>query len=315
MDGTTQLNAANLNPIISKINEVITKLNGSTPITVATPSISVSNGVVSIACATSGVSIYYTTNGSTPSASSSLYSGQFTPPSGTSTIKAIAIKSGVSSSVATSSYTPAPSPSVVNPPVISATWEGESMVTIIADESATIRYTTDGSTPSASNGTVYSEPFSTPSGVAKIKAVAIKGSTVSTVAETPTISVVEGLTVNNSNSKCMANENETTYYIPAQAGKKYTLVMHATSGYPRAAITSMTPAAGVPYYGRQAGGKSIHLFSAYVNSDGTGLTENLTQNPPVQTAIDLGAAPDNACFAISIPSTALSSVIFTVENL
>lgn len=107
VDGTTQLNAANLNPIIAKINEVIDKVNGGvTPTAVATPVISISGTTATITCSTSGATIYYTTNGNTPTTSSTQYSSPITL-SDACTIKAIAVKSGMSnSSVASKSYSP-----------------------------------------------------------------------------------------------------------------------------------------------------------------------------------------------------------------
>ena len=110
-DGTTQLNAANLNPIIQKLNEVIEVVNsGETPTqTVATPTISISGTTATISCATSGATIYYTTNGNTPTTSSTQYSSPITL-SGACTIKAIAVKSGMTTSqVAQATYTPSSS--------------------------------------------------------------------------------------------------------------------------------------------------------------------------------------------------------------
>lgn len=58
---------------------------------------------VTILCATDGATIYYTTDGSTPTSSSSVYSSPI-PVSTNTTIKAVAIKDGESSSVATAAY-------------------------------------------------------------------------------------------------------------------------------------------------------------------------------------------------------------------
>lgn len=111
-DGTTPLNASNLNQIVAKINEVIDKVNGGvTPTqTVATPSISISSNQATITCSTSGATIYYTTNGNTPTTSSTQYSSPITL-TGACTIKAIAVKSGMNnSSVASQSYSPSADP-------------------------------------------------------------------------------------------------------------------------------------------------------------------------------------------------------------
>ena len=59
---------------------------------------------VTLSCATGGASIYYTTNGTTPTSSSTLYSSAISV-SSTTTIKAIAIKGSDESAVASATYT------------------------------------------------------------------------------------------------------------------------------------------------------------------------------------------------------------------
>ena len=77
---------------------------------IATPVISPNGGTirtattVTITCSTSGATIYYTVDGTTPTSSSTVYSGSFTV-SATTTVKAIAIKSGNESNVATATFT------------------------------------------------------------------------------------------------------------------------------------------------------------------------------------------------------------------
>ncbi|HWZ95558.1 MAG TPA: chitobiase/beta-hexosaminidase C-terminal domain-containing protein [Opitutaceae bacterium] len=131
--------------------------------TVAAPSFSPGAGTystaqtVSINDSTSGASIRYTTDGSTPSETAgTLYTGSISI-STTTTLKAMAFKNGMTdSTVTTGTYTITP-PQVAAPTFSppAGTFTSAQTVTITSSTSgALIAYTTDGSTPTESGGTV-----------------------------------------------------------------------------------------------------------------------------------------------------------------
>ena len=124
-----------------------------------TPEISVSaDGVVTITSVTQGASIYYTTNGDTPDATSTLYSGASgTGPftiSGTTTVKAIAIKDPLDNSEVAEINI-----ETTATPTIDQTNCDNTIAISCTDPGATIVYTTDGTEPTTTNGDVYSAPF------------------------------------------------------------------------------------------------------------------------------------------------------------
>ena len=145
---------------------------------VATPVISPSAGAVnkgtevSITCETAGAEIHYTTDGTTPTASSPVYSAAFTINTAT-TVKAIGIKSGMdNSSVAVANYTIAKVATPTFTPAAGQVNYGSTVAIACATSGATIHYTTDGSAPTSSSP-VYSDPIEL-TVATTIKAIAVK---------------------------------------------------------------------------------------------------------------------------------------------
>ena len=125
--GTYTITATGTGGGVTKTTNFSLTVNSPTMATVATPTISPNGGSftgsvsVTIQTATSGASIYYTTDGSTPTQLSTLYSGPMNLTS-SATVKAVAFKSGSNpSAVASASFT------VVTPPAqLTLTWQDNS---------------------------------------------------------------------------------------------------------------------------------------------------------------------------------------------
>lgn len=150
-----------------------------------------------------GTIIYYTTDGSTPTSGSTLYTAPFTV-SATTTVQAIAVASGYTSSPVASSLI---APLLVAPaPVIAPAGNNSFPVTVSISDSlsgAEIHYTTDGSTPTAASP-LYTDPLSIPA-VTTVSAIAIASGYANSLvasrqisllppATTPTITPVAGST-------------------------------------------------------------------------------------------------------------------------
>ncbi len=237
---------------------------------------------VTISDATSGATFYYTTNGTTPTTSSTLYSGAITVNS-TETLEAIAVETGYSNSPAASAvYTistqlPAPLFSVA-----AGSYNAAQPVTITdAVAGTTIYYTLNGSTPTTSSSH-YTAPF-TIGNSATLSAIAVKtGYTTSPVASAvytlvdanPVLSLAAGtyssaqtvtITSATPNAKIFYTTNgltptasSTSYTGPISVSASETLKAIAlNTGFTPSAVVSaayiITPTAPAPTYSVAAG--------------------------------------------------------------
>lgn len=207
-------------------------LISATPV-VANPTISPNGGTysgstsVTLATATSGADIRYTTDGSSPTSSSTLYTAPITI-SVTGTLKVKAFKAGSTDSAEVQASFTINAGSTVATPTISpngGTFADQVSVTLAtATSGAEIRYTTNGSSPTSSS-TLYDGNAILISSTATLKAKAFKaGSTDSseasatfTITVTPAnpstgntqITAIPAVTISNSISQSITyNQNK-----------------------------------------------------------------------------------------------------------
>ncbi|WP_233162471.1 MULTISPECIES: chitobiase/beta-hexosaminidase C-terminal domain-containing protein [unclassified Cohnella] len=133
--------------------------------------------MVALTTETEDAVIHYTTDGSTPTVSSSVYSFVYSTPisiTGAMTIKAIAVKAGIlDSAEMTEAYIVLPQAAAPTAaPAGGAVASGTTVALTTETEDAAIYYTTDGSTPTESSP-VYSAPIIITSATT-IKAITVK---------------------------------------------------------------------------------------------------------------------------------------------
>ncbi|MEO8615214.1 MAG: DUF4082 domain-containing protein [Luteolibacter sp.] len=155
------------------------------PVFTPQPGIFASAQAVTLTSDTASVTIAYTTDGTAPVISNTgivtngvTYAGAFTV-STASTVKAIAWKSGSPlSNISTATYAFNPTAATIPTPyfdVWPTTTDGTQYVSVICGTpGATVRYTTDGTAPSTTNGTIASSAAIAVTSANKVRAIAYK---------------------------------------------------------------------------------------------------------------------------------------------
>ena len=246
--------------------------------TVATPTFSIATGTynsdqsVSISAMTSEATIYYTTDGSTPTTSSTQYMGAISVAGNgtTITIKAIAVKSGMANSVEVSgtwtiSYDTVAA-STFSP--VAGTYNTDQSVAITTTTSgATLYYTTDGSTPTTSS-TQYTSAISVAGNGTNttIKAIAVKSGMANSVevSGTWTIGYDTVASPTFSPSAGTYNTDQTVTIVTTTSGA--TIYYTTDSSTPTTSSTQYTNAISVAGNGTNITVKAIAVKSGMANS-------------------------------------------------
>ncbi|SFW24446.1 Chitobiase/beta-hexosaminidase C-terminal domain-containing protein [Prevotellaceae bacterium HUN156] len=176
-----------------------------------------------LACATTGSTMYYTTDGTTPTTESTEYNSTngIAIPAATTTIKVIAVKAGMVSDVASATYTyNSIAKPLFTPADGSQLYYGETVAITCATDGTTIYYTTDGTEPTASSNE-YSAPIAITANTVTLKAFAKKGTEESSIATAtftlkapaaPTFSVAAGAVARNTVVTISSADNTTIMY-------------------------------------------------------------------------------------------------------
>ena len=281
--------------------------------TVATPVFSVAAGTyataqtVSISDATNGAAIYYTTNGTTPTTSSTKYSGSITV-SSTETLEAIAVASGYNNSaVATASYTinavvPAPTFSPAG-----GTYTTTQTVTISDSTAGTaIYYTTNGTTPTTASA-LYTGPI-TVSSTETLEAIAVATGdansvgtatyTIMPVLPAPTLSLPAG-TYSSAQSVTISD---------ATAG---TTIYYTTNG--TTPTTSSTKYIGAIAVSSTETLEAIAVASGYSNSSAALATYTINPVLPAPT-FSLAAGTYTTSQSVTISDATAGTTIYYTTN-
>jgi hypothetical protein len=285
----------------------LTPLAPNTPAPV--PAFSESSGtysgiqMITLADAAPGATIYYTTDGTTPTTNSNQYTNPISV-GVTTTINAIAVGGGyapspVASAVITIVVVPAPAPAPVMVPA-AETFCGSMLITLTDSKAgAAIYYTLDGSMPTAAS-TLYTRPFAI-AATTTVNAIALaNGYTVSPVA-TATYVASSALSVS-----VPVFSPAPGAYATAQSITLSDVTPGATIDY---AVLSPIVSGLVPYTNPIPVGSTTTLSAVATeagctNSTSVSATYTITSSGPAPISVSLAAS--EKVYAIGTPGTAVT---------
>ncbi|MEG2378064.1 MAG: chitobiase/beta-hexosaminidase C-terminal domain-containing protein, partial [Clostridia bacterium] len=312
--------------------------------TVKTPTIDPNGGAfeapktVTFACATAGAEIRYTTDGTVPTATSTLVpaNGKVTlTKTGTYAVKARAFKTGLADSEMLTSavFSLTSKPNQVAAPLITpeATnfTSSVSITMTSATPDATIRYTLNGVDPTATTGTVYEGPVKI-SATTEVRAIAVKADMTasdiskktyikqsSTKAATPAPSVPSGSGFTGSLTIALtsATSGASIFYttngdIPTALSTKYTTPITITKA---TTIKAVAIADGLAYSDIMTA--SYTVAGGGGGGGGGGFVEPPVKKQAIAPTANPGAGKYNATQNVALSSkTEGASIFYTIDG-
>ncbi len=266
---------------------------------------------VTISDATAGTTIYYTTNGTVPTTSSSVYSGPITV-SATETLEAIAVETGYTNSpAATAAYTissttlPAPTFSPA-----AGTYTTPQPVTISdATAGTTIYYTTNGTTPTTSSS-VYSGAI-TVSATETLQAIAVEtGYTNSPVATS--VYTISSTTLPAPTFSPAAGTYTTSQPVTISDATAGTTIYYTTNG--TTPTTSSTKYAGAITVSATETLEAIAVETSYTNSSVATAAYTISNTPLPAPTFSLAAGTYTTSQSVTISDATAGTTIYYTTN-
>ncbi len=287
----------------SAVTEVTVTINYSQ---VSTPQITPDTGSytstqsVTITCDTTGSEIRYTTDGNDPtSTTGTIYTAAISVDA-TQTIKAIAYASGmVDSTVSSRTYT-----MVVTPPsfgVAAGSYQCSQSVTIgTTTAGATIRYTTDGTDPTSTTGTVYSSAVSVKN-TQTLKAIAYRSGWTSSTVSSALYTILRYVYAANQTAG-------TVSVFTVGSGGALSPNSTTTTGYARPYTLAMSPNGKYLYVGNSNGA----TISAYAIGSNGALSSNGTMS--LANPLFLRVSPDGSHLYAAAAGSSITIAVYNIAS-
>jgi hypothetical protein len=270
---------------------------------------------IALSSITTGATIRYTTDGSEPTSTSTVYSSSIPVNSGTVTVKAKVFKSGMTDSdTATATYVIMDKVATPTFNPVGGTYSSSQTVAVsCTTSSATIRYTVDGSEPTSSS-TAYANPIPVNSGTVSIKAKAFKSGMTDSDTASATYTIAPPGKVAAPTFYPVSGTYSSTQSVTISCATSGATIRYTTDG-----VTDPTSTVGTVYSGAISVASSMTLkakafATGMTDSDAASATYTIMEKVAAPSFNPVGgtySSTQNVALSCTTPG---SSIRYTTDN-